>query len=44
MKIEQLVTNLTSVGSPARAERGFLGDFWRYLAKSGHFCERGATL
>ena len=44
-KLEWLVTDVTAVGSPDRAERGILGDgFGPFLANSGHFCGRGASL
>ena len=46
MKIEWLVTNVTVVGCPDRAERAILGVILGvcFLANSGCFCGRGATL
>ena len=46
MKIEWLLTDVTVVGSPDRAERAILGVIlaWRFLANSGRICGRGAAL
>ena len=44
MKIEWLVTNVTAVGSPARAERDFFGTILDFFASSGGYCGRGGTL
>ena len=45
MRIEWLVTDVTAIGSPDRAERAILGgDFGsNCLANSGHINGRGAT-
>ena len=44
MKIEQLITNITAVGSPNSAESKNNVCFCMFLANSGRFCDRGATL
>ena len=46
MKIERLVTRVTPVGSPDRAERAILGAILvgHFLLKLGPICGRGATL
>ena len=44
MKIDWLVSNVTSVGSPVSAERDIFGGNLAFLASSGRFCGRGATL
>ena len=45
MKTEWLVTDVTPVGSPDRADRAILGvTLDVFLANSGHFCGQGATL
>ena len=46
MKIEWLVTNVTAVGSPDRAEHAILRVFWLgdFLANSGPICGQGANL
>ena len=43
MEIEWLVTKITAVGSPDRAERAILG-VGVFLANLGHFCSQGAIL
>ena len=45
MKIEWLVTNVTAVGSPDRADRAILEVIlaWLFLANSGRICGQGAT-
>ena len=42
MKIKWLVTDVTAVEPPDRAERAFLGGILarRFLADSGHICGR----
>ena len=46
MKLEWLVTNVTAVGSPDRAERAIFGVILagRFLANSGRIFGQGATL
>ena len=46
MKAERLVTDITAVGSPDRAERAILGVILagHFLANSAHFGDWGATL
>ena len=46
MKIEWLVTDVTAVGSPDRAERAILGVILagHFLAGSGQICGRGGIL
>ena len=46
MKLEWLVTNVTAVGSPDRAERAIFGVIWMgvFLSNPGSSCGRGATL
>ena len=44
MKIEWLIANVTSAGSPTRAEHDICGPFWMFLADSGWFCDQGAIL
>ena len=46
MKIEWLVTDLTAIRSPGRAERAIWGVGWLgvFLVNPGHICGRGATL
>ena len=46
MQIEWLVTDVTDVGSPDKAERAILRVILAelFLVNSGHFCCQGATL